>query len=123
MRRVMVGRFSCRAVRDAYLRFSSLYSLYSKLSTRASQLASMMFSLTPTVPQTSSLVAAFDDHADAGGGAGFGVDDPDLVVDQLHVAKVREMPVQGLAQGGVEGVHRAVPFGHFVPHLRRRRGA
>src|SRR3989304_3545468 len=33
---------------------SSLYNLYSKLSTRAIQLASMMFSLTPTVPQTSS---------------------------------------------------------------------
>ena len=32
---------------------SSLHSLYSKLSTRAIQLASMMFSLTPTVPQTS----------------------------------------------------------------------
>ena len=32
-------------------------------------------------------VAAFDDHADAGGGAGFGVDDADLVVDQVHVAR------------------------------------
>ena len=33
---------------------ASLNSLYSKLSTRASQLASMMFSLTPTVLQTSA---------------------------------------------------------------------
>src|SRR5205085_2580722 len=33
---------------------SSLYSLYSMASTRANQLASMIFSLTPIVPHTSS---------------------------------------------------------------------
>ena len=54
------------------LALSSLQSLYSKPSTRASQLASMTFSETPTVPQTSCVVAALDDDADAGGGAGLG---------------------------------------------------
>ena len=77
----------------------------------------MMFSLTPTVPQTSCSSRLSIDDADAGGGAGLGVDDADLVVDQLHLGQVRKGAVQGLAQGGVEGVDRAVPFGHFVPHL------
>lgn len=44
----------CTNVHDCPLgRSSSLDSLYSIASTSASQLASMMFSLTPTVPQTS----------------------------------------------------------------------
>ena len=39
--------------RDSGYAIPSLHSLYSIASTKASQLASMMFSLTPTVPQTS----------------------------------------------------------------------
>ena len=56
-------------------------------STSASQLASMTFSLTPTVPQTAVVVLALDDDAHARGGAGPGVDDADLVIDQLHLAR------------------------------------
>ena len=74
----------------------------------------MTFSCTPTVPHDVVVVAAFDHHADAGGGGRFAVDDADLVIDKVHVGEVREVAVEGLAQGGVEGVHRAVAFGHFV---------
>src|SRR5262245_23584029 len=59
------------------------------------------------------VVGRFDDHADAGGGAGFAVDDADFVVDQPHVAEAGEIAVEGLAHGGVEGVDGAVAFGDF----------
>ena len=83
-------------------------------STSAFQLASMMFSLTPTVPQTScsSRLSMVDAHA--GGGAGFAVDDADFVIDKVHLAEVREGAVEGFSQGGIEGVHGAVAFGDFV---------
>ena len=84
------------------------------LSTSASQLASMMFSLTPTVPQTSSSSRLSMTTRTRGGGAGVGVDDADLVVDQLHLGEVGRMPHQRLPQGGVEGVHRAVALAHGV---------
>ena len=88
------------------------------LSTSASQLALMTFSLTPTVPQVlPSLVLAFDDDADGGGGAGVAVDDADFVIDQLHAAQVRKVPIERFSQGGVQGVHGAVALGHFVPHF------
>src|SRR5947208_10855602 len=65
--RELIGDLNCDLTKEASPRsasrtidvslhddFSSLNSLYSKLSIKASQLASMIFSLTPTVPQTSS---------------------------------------------------------------------
>ena len=97
---------------------SSLHSLYSMLSTSASQLALMTFSLTPTVPQVlpSSSWLSMTTRT-RGGGAGVAVDDADLVIDQLHAAEVREMAIERFSQGGVQGVHRAVALGHFVPHF------
>src|SRR5262245_279877 len=59
------------------------------------------------------VVGGFDEDADAGGGAGFAVDDADFVVDQPHVAEAGEIAVEGLAHGGVEGVDGAVAFGDF----------
>ena len=93
-------------------------SLYSMLSTRASQLASMTFSWTPTVPQVlpSSSWLSITTRT-RGGGAGVGVDHADLVIDQLHAAEVREVTIQRLSQGGVQGIHGAVALGHFVPHF------
>ena len=102
---------------------ASLESLCSKASTRASQLASMTFSETPTVPQTDVVVLALDHDADPGGGAGAGVDHADLVVDEVHLLEPREVPLEGLAQGAVEGVDRAVPLADGVLDTTRRRGA
>ena len=57
-----------------------------------------------------------------------GVDDADLVVDQVHLAEARDSALEGLAQGGVEGVDRAVALAHGVldvvadPELDRRLG-
>ena len=59
-------------------------------------------------------VAGLDDHADAGGRPGPRVDDADLVVCQAHRRQVRVGGVQGLAQGAVEGVDRAVALSHGV---------
>ncbi len=36
-------------------------------------------------------VLAFDQHADAGGGGGFGVDDADLIIDQPQLVQAREI--------------------------------
>ena len=60
------------------------------------------------------VVLALDHDTDAGGGAGAGVDDADLVVDQLHLAEPGIVPLERLAEGAVEGVHRAVPLAHGV---------
>ena len=40
------------------------------------------------------LVLAFDDDSHGGGGAGVAVDDPHLVIDQLHGPQVRKMPIE-----------------------------
>jgi hypothetical protein len=105
-----------------------LVSLCSKASTSASQLASMTFSETPTVPQTASASLALDDDADPRGGAGAGVDDAHLVVDQVHLASRGKCRSRALRTGAVQGVDRAVPLADGVldgspdPELDRRLG-
>src|SRR3954470_20206571 len=59
------------------------------------------------------VVRRLDEYADAGGGAGFAVDDADFVVDQPHLTKAGKIAVHGLTHGGVEGVDGAVALGHF----------
>ena len=63
------------------------------------------------------IVLAFDEDADAGRRAGFGVDHPDLVIEQVHLPQAGEAAVERLAKRGVQGVHRAVALGHFVPQF------
>ena len=102
---------------------SSLCNLYSMASTNASQLASMMFSLTPMVPHRSCWSATFNDHTDAGRRSGFRVDNADLVVDQTHLSQGWKGPIQGFAQRGVQGIDRTVSFADLVPELVAVRGA
>ena len=56
-------------------------------SLSASHDASTMFSLTPTVPHTSLVVARFDHHPHAGGRALLRVHDAHLVIDELHLVE------------------------------------
>ena len=50
----------------------------------------MMFSLDADGAPDVVFVLAFDDHADAGGRGGLGVDHADLVIDQVQLGQVRE---------------------------------
>src|SRR4051794_2966580 len=68
---------------------------------------------TDSAPDIVSILA-LDDDADPGGGPGPGVDDADLVVNELHLSESREVPFERLAQGPIEGIDRAVPFADRV---------
>ena len=93
------------------------------LSTSACRLASMMFSLTPTVPHSrwpsldwmsTRVFAAVPVRR---------IEDAHLVIRQRHFFELGKRFGQRGAQRGVERVHRAVAFGHFVmrPFCRRAR--
>ena len=100
---------------------SSLQSLYSMLSTKASQLALITFSWTPTVPQVlPSSSSAFDHDADGGGGAGLRIDHAHFVVDQLHAAEAGEVAVERFRNAASRAFTGPSPSATSCFGLRRR---
>ena len=91
------------------------------LSTSAWRLASMMLSLTPTVPHSRLPSVDWMSTRVLARGAGGGVEDAHLVIGQRHLLELRKEFHQRRAQRAVERVHRAVAFGHRVRDLARRR--
>ena len=84
-------------------------SPYSRASTRARQLASMMFGEAPTVLPAALAVLHVHEHARRRRGAVLAVEDADLVVDELQLADARVARLQRLAQCAVERGRRAGP--------------
>ena len=72
----------------------------------------MMFWPTPTVVQALQAVGGLDQHPYGRVGAVTLVQDPHLVVDQLELLDRRVRREQGVADGVVEGVDRAVALPH-----------
>jgi hypothetical protein len=64
-------------------------------------------------------VRRVDDDARLGSRRLLAVEDADLVVDQMDRVELRVEGAQGLAEGGVQGVDRAVAVGGGVEHLAR----
>ena len=60
------------------------------------------------------VILALDHDAHAGGRAGPGVDDADLVVDQAHLLQPRVVAFEGLPQCAVEGIDRSVSLADRV---------
>ena len=81
-----------------------------------------MFSDTPMVVHTLSPSRGVDEHPGHGPGPLAGVEDPYPVVDQVDGGELGEVRADGLAQGRVEGVDRAVALGRGQHAARRRRG-
>ena len=87
------------------------WNAYSSESTSASQDASMMFSETPIEPQRIGPVGGVEQDPGDRAGAVVGVEDPDLVVDQLDLGQVRMQLADRVAERAVERVDRAVALG------------
>ena len=104
------------------------WNAYSSESTSASQDASMMFSETPIEPHESVPSAESSRTRVIGAGAVVGVEDPDLVVDELDVGEMRMQLADRVAQRPVERVDRAVALrrvdvaASVDPDLDRRLG-
>ena len=90
-------------------------------SSSAAHDASMMFSDTPMVVQVRSpSVESMSTRVTAAGPLA-GVEHPDLEVGEVDVGQLGIDRADGLAQGGVEGVDRAVALGGGDAPGRRRR--
>jgi len=63
------------------------------------------------------MVAGFDEDPDASSGPLGAVEDAHLVVDEAHRLELRVVGEEGLAQGGVHGVHGPVALRGGVHHL------
>ena len=77
----------------------------------------MMFVSLPIVDHAAVAVARIDDDPGPGPGGRLAVEDAHLVVDEVDVVEHRVERAERLAQGGVEGVDRAVAVGRGVEHL------
>ena len=65
-------------------------------------------------PPHRRLISGFDHDAHPRGRARAGVDHADLVINQVHFLEARVVPLQGLAQGAVEGVDRSIALADGV---------